>query len=255
MYKAFQPDRQKIKDFVETKKFDMFIMMLICLNSIVLGLLTMPAYQNFYPILKLLDSFCLAIFIVEMILKLCAYGKSFFDSRWNAFDFTIVALSSFSFATPFIIFRAFRLFRILKYINRFSKLKRIILISRALLPNFVAFLLVFAVFIYVFAIVAVNLFSARFLDFANLQQAVLTLLQVFTLDGWAKITRSVMGIYPHAWLFFISYIMLSMMLLLSFILSLVDEVVKRALYVQDKFSHSGYKKTSYKKKKTYSEKN
>ena len=250
MCQALQPSRQRIKDFVETKKFDMFIMMLICINSIVLGLMTIPAYQNFYPILKLLDIFCLSIFIVEMGLKLCAYGKDFFDSKWNTFDLTIVALSSFSFATPFIIFRAFRLFRILKYINRFSKLKRIIAISRALLPNFVAFLLVFGVFIYVFAIIAVNLFSERFLDFAALPQSVLTLLQVFTLDGWASITRMVMRVYPHSWIFFISYIMLSMMLLLSFILSLIDEVIKRELYMQTRPSKPAYKKAPFKKKTT-----
>ena len=248
MCKSFQPDSQKIKDFVETKKFDMFIMALICLNSVVLGLMTIPAYQSFYAILKLLDTFCLSIFVVEMGLKICAYGKNFFDSRWNTFDFIIVALSSFSFASPFIIFRAFRLFRLLKYINRFSKLKRIIGISRALLPNFMAFLLVFAVFIYVFAIIAVNLFAERFLDFANLPQAILTLLQVFSLDGWAQITRTVMGVYPHAWVFFISYIMLSMMLLLSFVLSLVDEVVKKEFYIQSKFDRPPHKKEGFKKK-------
>lgn len=228
----------------------MFIMALICLNSVVLGLLTIPAYQNFYAILKLMDVFCLAIFIVEMGLKLCAYGKAFFNSRWNTFDFSIVALSSFSFATPFIIFRAFRLFRILKYINRFSKLKRIITISKALLPNFLAFLLAFGVFIYVFAIISVNLFSTRFLDFASLPQATLTLLQVFTLDGWASITRMVMRVYPHSWIFFISYIMLSMMLLLSFILSLVDEIVKREFYMQTHSSKPAYKKAPIKKKTT-----
>ena len=248
MFNNLISNRQKIKDFVETRKFDMFIMMLICLNSVVLGLMTIPAYKNFYPILKLMDVFCLSIFIVEMILKLCAYGRNFFRSRWNTFDFTIVAISSFSFATPFIIFRAFRLFRILKYINRFSKLKRIISISRALLPNFVAFFLAFSVFLYVFAIIAVNLFSQRFLDFANLPQAVLTLLQVFTLDGWAKITRAVMGIYPHAWMFFISYIMLSMMLLLSFILSLIDEVVKREFYMREKATRLNNRKPVFKKR-------
>ena len=245
MDKTFFYDKQKIKTFVETKKFDMFIMMLICINSVVLGLLTMPAYKNFYPVLKLLDMFCLAIFMVEMLLKLCAYGKSFFNSRWNTFDFSIVALSSFSFASPFIIFRAFRLFRLLKYINRFSKLKRIIEISKALLPNFTAFLLVFAVFIYVFAIIAVNLFSTRFLDFATLPQALLTLLQFFTLDGWSKITRSVMHVYPHSWIFFISYLLLSMMLLISFILSLVDEVIKKEFHTENIFS-STHKKTAKK---------
>ena len=229
----FKADKQKIKKFVETKKFDMFIMMLICINSIVLGLMAIPAYAyNFSAILMLIDKFCLSIFIVEMGLKLCAFGKDFFNSRWNTFDLLIVSLSSFSFASPFIIFRAFRLFRLLKYINRFSKMKRIVDVSMALIPNFVAFLLVFGVVLYVFVIMAVNLFGNRFLDFSTLSESTLTLLQVFSLDGWAHITRSVMKVYPHSWLFFVSFLMLSLMLLLSFILSLVDEVIKKELVVK-----------------------
>lgn len=245
MFEAFEENRQKIKQFVETKSFDMFIMALICLNSVILGLMVVPAYNdNFGSIFQLIDKLCLAIFVVEMGLKLCAFGKEFFASRWNKFDFTIVAISSFSFASPFIIFRAFRLFRILKYINRFSKLKRIVGISQALLPNFIAFLMVFSVFIYVFAIIAVNLFSDRFLDFASLPQAVLTLLQVCSLDGWADITRAVMKVFPHSWIFFISFLMLAIMLCLSFVLSLVDEIVKRELFIQSKNSKSFSKRSS-----------
>ncbi len=237
MKHALIADKRKITAFVETRGFDMFIMMLICINSVVLGLMAIPSFHsNFGPILYLIDRLCLAIFIVEIGLKIYVYGKDFFKSHWNMADFAIITVSSFSFASSFIIFRAFRLFRLLKYINRFSKLKRIINVATALLPNFVAFLLVFGVFLYVFAIIAVNLFSARFLDFATLSESILTLLQVFTLDGWAHITRSVMVIYPHSWIFFISYLAISMMLLLSFILSLVDEVVKKELGKEEKVS-------------------
>lgn len=224
----FKEDKQKIKKFVETKRFDMFIMMLICINSIVLGLMAIPAYAyNFSAILMLIDKFCLSIFIVEMGLKLCAYGKDFFNSRWNTFDLLIVLLSSFSFASPFIIFRAFRLFRLLKYINRFSRLKRIVDVLLSLIPNFVAFVLVFGVVLYVSAIISVNIFGTRFLDFSTLSESTLTLLQVFTLDGWAHITRTVMMVYPHAWIFFIAYLGATIMLFLSFVLSLVDDLIKK----------------------------
>lgn len=233
MFEQIKSDRQKTKKFVESKKFDMFIMMLIFINSIVLGLMAIPAYAyNFSAILLLIDKFCLSIFIVEMGLKLCAFGKNFFNSRWNTFDLSIVLLSSFSIASPFIIFRAFRLFRLLKYINRFSKMKRIVDVSMALIPNFIAFILIFSVILYVFTIMAVNMFGDRFLDFSTLSESTLTLLQVFSLDGWAHITRSVMKVYPHSWLFFVSFLMLSLMLLLSFILSLVDEIVKKELVIK-----------------------
>ena len=235
MFQNSIEERQKVKKFVETKHFDLFILGLICLNSVTLGMMTSPYFDsNFGGILYLFDRLCLAIFIVEMCLKLYVYGKDFFASKWNVFDFSIVAISSFSFASSFIIFRAFRLFRILKYINRFSSLKRIIACLKALLPNFVAFALVFGVFLYVFAIIAVNLFGTHILNFESLGVATLTLLQVFTLDGWAQITHTVMKFYPHSWIFFTSYLAISMMLLLSFIMSMVDEVVKKDLSVRKK---------------------
>ncbi len=223
-------DRKKVQKFVENKSFDLFIMALICVDSVVLGMMTSSYFvSNFGGILYLLDRLCLAIFIVEMILKLYVYGQSFFKSHWNTFDFSVVALSSMSFASSFIIFRAFRLFRTLKYINRFSKLKHILSVFSTLLPNFVAFMLVFAVLLYVFAITSVNLFGARFLDFASLPEAVFTLLQIFTLDGWATIAKAVMLIYPHSWIFFVLFILSSTLLGLSFVVSVVDEIFKRDL--------------------------
>jgi len=244
-------DKRKVKAFIETKSFDMYIMALICINSVVLGLLAIPAYAHtFGPLLFLIDRLCLAIFMVEMGLKLFVYNKDFFASRWNTFDLFIVTLSSFDFASPFIIFRAFRLFRLLKYINRFSKLKRIIDVSVSLLPNFVAFVLVYGVVLYVSAIMAVNMFGIRFLDFSTLSEATLTLLQVFTLDGWAHITRSVMTIYPHSWIFFITYIGATVMLFLSFMLSLVDEIVKKELGKEEKVLKPVKAKAPAKKKTT-----
>jgi len=228
-------DQRKVKTFIETKTFDMFIMLMICINSVVLGLLAIPMYaSNFGPLLYLFDRLCLAIFVVEMGLKLWAYQKDFFKSRWNVFDFVVIAVSSFDFASPFIIFRAFRLFRLLKYINRFSRLNRIIEVSLSLLPNFVAFILVFGVVLYVSAIIAVNMFGDRFLDFSTLSEATLTLLQVFTLDGWAHIYRSVMNVYPHSWIFFITYLGATIMLFLSFMLSLIGDVIKKEISKKEK---------------------
>lgn len=220
-------DQKQVKQFISTKSFDMFIMGLILMNSIVLGMMVSPAFENNFAILQLIDKLCLAIFLVEMILKLYVYGKDFFKSRWNVFDFTIIVLSSFEFASSLIIFRAFRLFRALKYMNRFSRLKQIVDTFLLMMPVFVAFAAAFGVVIYVFSIMAVNLFSFRFSDFATLSGAVLTLFQVFTLDGWADITKAVMSVFPHSWIFFISYLGISMLLFLSFILALIDQVIKQ----------------------------
>lgn len=236
MCSCFKQSREKVKKFVESKNFDFLIMSLICLDAIVLGLLTAEhLISEVREVLFILDRLCMAIFIVEMTLKLYVYSYEFFKSRWNIFDFLVITVSSFSFASYLIVLRTFRLFRLLKYINRFSKLKRIVNIFSTLLPNFVAIMLVFSVFLYVFAIMATSLFGGRFIEFANLGSSVFTLIQIFTLDGWAEqLARPVMDVFPHSWAFFTSFLLISFLLIVSFLMSVVDEIIKKDLKVEKK---------------------
>ena len=130
----------------------------------------------------------------------------------------------------FIVLRTFRLFRLLKYINRFSKLKRILTVLDALMPNFLAAFLVFAVVTYVFAIIGVSLFGGVFIEFSTLGASLFALLQTFTLDGWAsELARPVMSVFPHSWLFFVAYLLVSFLLFISFLMSVIDEIVRRDL--------------------------
>jgi voltage-gated sodium channel len=221
--------RQKVKQLIENKSFDLFIMLLICLDALVFGLLTSDSVgENFGGALFILDRLCMAIFIVEMGLKIYVYGTKFFTTHWNTFDFLVILVSAFS--SYFIVLRTFRLFRLLKYIDRFSKLKQILRIFNALLPNFMSVLMVFGVFLYVFAIMAVSLFGDVFIEFSTLGASIFSLLQVFTLDGWAsEIARPVMSVYPHAWIYFFAFLLISLLLGVSFIMSVIDEIVRRDL--------------------------
>ena len=236
MCNCFKQSREKVKKFVESKNFDLLIMSLICLDAFVLGLLTSENLTNeFRDILFVLDRLCMAIFMVEMTLKLYVYSYEFFKSRWNIFDFLVITISSFSFASYLIVLRTFRLFRLLKYINKFSKLKRIVNIFSTLLPNFVAITLVFSVFLYVFAIMATSLFGSRFIEFSTLGSSVFTLIQVFTLDGWAEqLAKPVMSVFPHSWIFFTSFLLISFLLVISFLMSVIDEIIKKDLKFEKK---------------------
>ncbi len=105
----------------------------------------------------------------------------------------------------------------------------------ALLPNFMAMLLVMAVFFYVFAIMAVCLFGDVFIEFSDLGSSLFALLQVVTLDGWASnIARPVMAVFPHSWLFFVSFVFISFLITVSFLMSVVSEVVRRAFNLKSR---------------------
>ena len=226
---AVETDRRRVKKLVEGKNFDFLIMSLICMDAVIL----MNSF--FEGGLFILDRLFMAIFIIEMIMKIFAFGKKFFKSGWNVFDFVVIAISSVPFASWFIIFRTFRLFRLLRYVNKFTRLKQMINTFLALLPNFMAMLLVMAVFFYVFAIMAVCLFGDVFIEFSDLGSSLFALLQVVTLDGWASnIARPVMAVFPHSWLFFVSFVFISFLITVSFLMSVVSEVVRRAFNLKSR---------------------
>lgn len=227
--KTSRQDKRKLKKLVEGRSFDLMIMSLILFNAVVLGLLATPEMAVYDRILFVLDRLCLAIFIAEILMKIYVYGRDFFKNGWNVFDFAIIALSAVPLTSYFIVLRTFRLFLLLHYISRCNRLKQVLGIFVGLLPSFAAMLTVLAIFFYVFAVMAVSLFGGVFLEFATLGSSLFALLQVFTLDGWASgIARPVMIEFPHAWLFFTTFVLLSFLLVISFVISAVAEVVRKS---------------------------
>ncbi len=224
----YKDDRRRLAKLVSGFSFDMFIMSVILLDAVVLGMMTSEKL-NFYfnNGLFLLDRLFMGIFIVEMFLKIYALKKKFFESGWNIFDLVIVACSSIPSASAFIILRTFRLFRLFKYVHHFSKMHNLVEVFIELLPTFVSFIAVSAIFSYVFAIIAVSLFGDVFAAFSTLGTSMFTLLQVFTLDGWAStIARPVMMVFPHAWLYFLSLVVLGFLIVVSFVVSAIRQVME-----------------------------
>lgn len=223
----YREDKRKLNKLVSTTSFDLFIMGIILADAIVLGLMTSDMMTFYFENgLFLLDRLFMGIFIVEMFLKIYAQGKDFFKSGWNVFDLTIVAVSSLPAASAFIVLRSFRLFRLFKYIHHFSKLNNIVQIFIELIPTFLSFLAIFAIFFYVFAIISVSLYGDVFTSFATLGDAMFTLLQAFTLDGWAStIARPVMVVFPHSWIFFTSFVLLSFMVTVSFLAGAFAQII------------------------------
>ena len=64
------------KKVSESKLFNNFILFVICLAAVVVGLQTYKNFEAQYHVtLNALDSIILGIFILEVIVKIIAYGK------------------------------------------------------------------------------------------------------------------------------------------------------------------------------------
>ena len=236
--------RQKLKTLVESKAFDGFIMGLILLNAVDFGLMTSDVLSDIYGgVLFLIDRLCMAIFLLEIMMKLFVYGKRFFRHGWNVFDFAVVAISSLPFVSYFIVLRTFRLFRMFKYMRKLSGLRRLINSLVIIVPNFFCAAIVFGVFIYVFAIISVILYGDVFLAFADIKNATISLLQVFALDAWIyNVAKPVASIFPDANLFFISYVLVTFLIVIAFIATSIADVAFRAKRVASRPQRRNFQK-------------
>jgi voltage-gated sodium channel len=195
--------RERVADYLERPAVTKFIMGVILFNAVLLGLETSKtAMAAAGGLILTLDRICLAIFVVEIALKLFALGGRFFRSGWNLFDLAVVGVALLP-ATGGLM--------------------------RAL-PGMGSVVLLTLILFYVSAVMATKLFGASFPDrFGDLGATALTLFQVMTLEGWADaVVRPVMEVYPYSWIFFIGFILVTTFAVINLLVGLVVNAMQEA---------------------------
>ena len=74
----------------ENKYFEAVILFSIFLNAIVMAMKHIGMSQDMEDVLQIMNWTFTAIFFIEMIIRILAYGKNYFKDYWYIFDFTIV---------------------------------------------------------------------------------------------------------------------------------------------------------------------
>ena len=227
-----------LKKFVEGKFFQGFVLVVIIINSIVLGLQTSSSVNNSIgDVLSVIDTICLGIFIVEMLLKMIVYRFfGYFKNPWNIFDFCIILmsiLSGLSVLSSLRVLRVFRVFRSLKGLRGFkmaSSLRPLQVIISAIgksLPGISWAMLLMVIVYYIFSIIGVTIFGETFNDwFGNIPKAMYTLFQVMTLESWSMgISRPVMEVFPSAWAYFVPFVLVSSFIMMNVIVGIVVNAI------------------------------
>jgi voltage-gated sodium channel len=216
-------NREKIKQFIESKSVQNFIIGLIVFNSITIGMETSENVMlNFGLTLLLIDKIILAVFVIEILLKLYAYGFSFFKNGWNIFDFSIVAIALLPASGALAVLRSLRIFRSLRLIKNLPKLRFIVEALLHSLPSLGWIFVLLALVFYVFAVIGTKLFGASYPEwFGNLGASMFSLFQIMTLEGWAEISREIMKEYPLANIYFIIFILLASYTTLNIFIAIV----------------------------------
>jgi len=216
--------RGRLAATLETPRLQGALIALILINAIVLGLETFPATKTHWGAgLHALDRAILAVFVAEIALRLAAHRLAFFRDPWSVFDFVVVGIALVPASGPFAVLRALRVLRVMRLISLVPSMRRVAGGLLAAIPGLGAVIGIIAVILYVSAVIATKLFGERFPDwFGTLGESAFTLFQIMTLESWSMgIVRPVMETFPYAWIFFVSYILVSTFTMLNLFIAVV----------------------------------
>jgi voltage-gated sodium channel len=125
------------------------------------------------------------------------------------------------------VLRALRVLRVLRLINKFDSMRKVVGGLLSCLPSLASVVSLILIIFYVSAVIATNLFGQEFPElFGGMGNTAFTLFQVMTLESWSDgIARPVMEKFPHAWIFFIFFILIATFVIVNlFIAVIVDSL-------------------------------
>lgn len=223
------PSRQRLAEWLEQLPLQRFLIALILINAAVLGLETSASIMaEWGPWLIAADRTILAIFVVEIALRLLAHRAALFRDPWSVFDFIVVAIALIPASGPLAVLRALRVLRVLRLITLVPGMKRVVGGLLSALPGLGSVTAIIGLIFYVAAVIATKLFATDFPEwFGSLGNSAFTLFQVMTLESWAMgIVRPVMEVYPAAWIFFLIFILASTFTLLNLFIAVIVNAIQ-----------------------------
>ncbi len=223
--------RARARALVESGFFEKFIITVIVINAIGLGLETSPwVMSKIGGIVHNLDKLALAIFVVELAIKLFAYRLAFFKNGWNIFDLVIVGVALIPAAQQFSVLRALRILRALRLISVVPSMRKVITGLFAAIPSIGTVIVMLLLLFYISAVMATKLFGEAFPEwFGNLGASLYSLFQIMTLESWSMgIVRPVMEQFPYAWAFFVPFILLTSFIVLNLFIGVIVNAMAEA---------------------------
>ncbi len=219
---------QKIKQLVESKKFQNFIILLIILNGITMGLETSKSMMDsFGTFINLFDKFVIIVFTIEITLRIFAHRFSFFKDPWSLFDFFVVIISLIPSSGSFSVLRILRVLRLFRLITVVPQMRKIVAALISVIPGMLSIVGLMSLIFYVFAIMATSLYSNSFPQwFGTLGESFYSLFQIMTLESWSMgIVRPIMEIHPYAWIFFVPFIFIATFIMINLVVAIIVDAM------------------------------
>ncbi|XP_078079937.1 sodium channel protein type 4 subunit alpha-like [Mustelus asterias] len=203
-------------DFVNKQAFDIFIMILICLNMVTMMVETDDQSKEKTEILYWINLVFIVVFTSECVLKIIALRYYYFTIGWNIFDFVVVILSIvgimladiiekyFVSPTLFRVIRLARIGRVLRLIKGAKGIRTLLFALMMSLPALFNIGLLLFLVMFIFSIFGMSNFAyvkkeAAIDDMFNFEtfgNSMICLFQITTSAGWDGLLLPIMNSGP-----------------------------------------------------------
>ena len=180
-----------------------------------------------------LNAIFLAFFVVELTIRITAYGRRpwrFFRDGWNVFDFAMtvpVLLPGVRESTTAL--RVVRLLRVFRLVSALPEMRVLVAgLGRSVAPLLSMGVLVILLF-YAYGMVGWILFSDHDPEhWSSLGQSMLTLFSILTLEGWTEIQDTALELSSWSWVYFVSFVLVSSFVLINMVIAVLINGVDEA---------------------------
>lgn len=211
----------------DSGRFQALIFGVIVFNAIVLGLETYSRLdEEIGSLLTVLNDACLGVFVVELAIRITAYGRrpqDFFRNGWNVFDFVVITAAFVpGLRQNATLLRLVRLLRIVRIVSVLPDVRVLIRGMVRSIPPIASMGLLALLLIYIYGMVGWILFEAGDPEnWGNIGDAMLSLFVMLTLEQWPTYLERGMEIHSWSWIYFVTYIVLASFLLFNVLIAVV----------------------------------
>jgi len=208
-------------------RFQAFIFGVIVLNAVILGLSTYDSIdEDVGSELVVINEICVGIFVIELVIRIVAYGRrpqDFFRDGWNVFDFVVITAAFVpGVRESTTLLRLARLLRVVRIVTVLPEFRVLVKGMARSLPPLGSIALIGVLLMYVYGMLGWILFHEGDPEnWGTIGQSMLNLFVVLTLENWPAYMEAAQEIYPWAWIYFVSYVMLASFLLFNVLIAVV----------------------------------
>jgi voltage-gated sodium channel len=223
-----------LQRIVDSPAFTAAVVAVILANAVVLGLQTYPSLNRDYgDALDLLNNLFLAFFVVEIGIRIAAYGRRpwrFFLDGWNVFDFLAVALAfGPGLRENSTVLRLARLARIVRVVHLLPDVRILITAVIRSLPPLASMAILTTLILFVYGMVGWQLFGDELPNrWGTIGEAMLTLFVMLTLEDFPVYMEEGMAIHSWSWIFFVSFILVAAFVVINVFIAIVLNSMEEA---------------------------